>query len=150
MLTKHLLALAIVGAFSTAALAAEMPTQRMYQSTPYLTGGIGEDEAEAMRQAASNYSLAMTFAAQTGQFVSDVDVAVKNQGGQVVLQAADAAPILLADLPAGRYQIEATYNGQKQTRQVTVGQDGTSKVVLQWQVPGLESLSERASLIPGS
>jgi hypothetical protein len=150
MLKKNLLALAILGALSNLALAAEVPTQRMYQSTPYLTGGIGEDEAEAMRQAAPNYSLALTFAAQTGQFVSDVDVAVKNQAGQVVLQATDAAPILLADLPAGRYQIEATYNGHTQTRQVAVADAGTTKLVLQWQVPGLESLSERASLTPGS
>jgi len=134
-----------VGAFSTVSLASDMPTERMYQSTPYVTGGIGSPEADAMRQAASDYSLAMTFAAQTGQFVADVDVAVKNRDGQLVLQANDAGPMLLTNLPAGRYQIEASYQGQTQTRNVTVADAGTTKVVLQWQVPGLESPSERVS-----
>jgi hypothetical protein len=156
MLTKRsLLSLAIIGAFSTAAWAAGMPGELTYQSTRYVTGGIGSDEAEAMRAAASDYSLAMTFAAQTGQFVNDVDVAVKKPSGEVVLQANDAAPMLLADLPAGRYQIEATYDGQTQTRNVAVANAGTTKVVMQWQVPGLQSdrervNDERASIVPGS
>jgi hypothetical protein len=122
-------------------LAAGMPTQRMYQSTPYVTGGIGVDEADAMRAAARDYSLEMTFAAQTGQFVNDVDVAVKDRDGQVVLRADDAAPILLVDLPPGRYQIEATFDGQTQTRNLTVAENGTTKAVFQWQVPGVETLA---------
>src|SRR5262245_7580057 len=146
MLTKRsLLSLAIVGAFSTASWAAGTPNELSYQSTGYVTGGIGSDEADAMRAAASNYSLAMTFAAQTSQFVSDVDVAVKKSDGEVVLQANDAAPILLAELPAGRYQIQATYDGQTQTRSVAVPDSGTTKVVLQWQVPGLGSEPARTS-----
>ena len=143
MLVKSLLSLAIVGAFSSVSLAGEMPEQRTFQSTPYVTGGIGADEADFMREVAPNYSLAITFAAQTGQFLNKVDVAVKNPSGQVVLQANDAAPILLADLPAGRYLIEATHEGQTQTRNVAVADAGTTKVVLQWQVPGLEPLPER-------
>jgi hypothetical protein len=156
MLTKRsLLSLAIAGAFSTAAWGAGMPSELTYQSTRYVTGGIGSDEADAMRAAASDYSLEMTFAAQTGQFVNDVDVAVKKPSGEVVLQANDSAPMLLADLPAGRYQIEATYNGQTQTRNVAVASAGTTKVVMQWQVPGLQSdrermNDERAVFIPGS
>lgn len=144
MLTKRsLLSLLIAGAFSTAAWAAGMPNEHMFESTRFVTGGIGLDEADAMRAAASDYSLAMTFAAQTGQFVNDVDVAVKKPSGEVVLQANDAAPMLLAALPAGRYQIEATYNGQTQTRNVVVANAGTTKVVMQWQVPGLQSDRER-------
>lgn len=150
MLMKNLLSLAIVAAFSSVSLAAEMPAQRTFQSTPYVTGGIGGDEADAMRLAASDYSLAMTFAAQTGQFVNNVDVAVKDPSGRVVLQANDAAPILLADLPAGRYLIEATHEGQTQTRNVAVADAGTTRVVLQWQVPDLESLPEREGVQSGS
>jgi hypothetical protein len=152
---RSLLSLAIVGAFSTAAWAAGMPNELTYQSTRYVTGGIGSDEAEAMRAAASDYSLALTFAAQTGQFVNDVDVAVKKPSGEVVLQATDAAPMLLAALPAGRYQIQATYDGQTQTRSVAVANAGTTKVVMQWQVPGLQSEptltgAERAGIAPSS
>jgi hypothetical protein len=36
-------------------LAAGMPTQRRYPSKPDVTGGIGVDEADAMRAAASDY-----------------------------------------------------------------------------------------------
>ena len=152
MRTKHnlLLSLAIAGAFSTLSWAAEMPTEHTYQSTRFVTGGIGSDEADAMRAAASAYSLEMTFAAQTGQFVNDVDVAVKKPNGETVLQTNDAAPILLADVPAGRYQIEATYEGQTQTRNVTVVDSGTTKVVLQWQVQGVQSDPERVSVQQGS
>jgi hypothetical protein len=149
MLSKRnlFLSLAIAGAFSTLSWAAEMPAEHTYQSTRYVTGGIGSDEAEAMREAAPNYSLEMTFAAQTGQFVSGVDVAVKNRAGEVVLQANDAAPILLADLLPGHYAIEATYEDQTLTRKVAVGDGGTAKVVFQWKVPGIES--ERAGAETG-
>jgi hypothetical protein len=144
MLTREcLLSLVIVGVFSTLSAAAGMPEQRTYQSTPYVTGGIGVDEADAMREAASDYSLEMTFAAQTGQFVSGVDVAVKDRAGEVVLQTNDAAPILLADLPAGRYQIDATYEGQTLTRNVSVADSGTAKVVFQWRVSDIESELQR-------
>jgi hypothetical protein len=149
--TRSLLSLAIAGAFvSAASFAAGMPSERIYQSTRYMTGGIGSDEAEAMRAATSNYSLAMTFAAQTGQFVSDVDVTVKKPDGEIVLQAEDAAPMLLAELPAGRYLIEATYEGQTVRRDVAVNSSGTSKVTLQWRVPGMELENERAGAELGS
>jgi len=145
LIRRYLLSLAIVGLFSTMSVAAGMPEQRTYRSTPWMTGGIGADEANAMRAAASDYSLEMTFAAQTGQFVSGVDVAVKDRVGEVVLQTNDAAPILLADLPAGRYAVEATWEGQTITRNVAVAGDGTSKLVFQWQVPDLESELQRTS-----
>ena len=64
---------------------------------------------------------------------------MKNRAGEVVLEANDAAPILLADLSPGRYAIEATYEDQTLTRNVAVADSGTAKVVFQWKVPGIES-----------
>jgi hypothetical protein len=169
---RSLLSLVLVAAFSSVSWAADMSaectteththsitggtthvvtaetTRPITNGTRWITGGIGATEAEAMRLAAPDYSLAMTFAAQTGQFVSDVDVAVKHLDQDLVLWAEDADPILLADLPPGRYQIDATYQGRTLTRNVTVGSVRTTRAVFQWQVAGLQPELDSTRFFP--
>lgn len=98
----------------------------------YLSGGIGQEEAQAMREAARRYNLAMTFTIGTGQFVSDVKVVVKNKGGNVVLDTVSDGPMLLANLPPGPYTVEATFEGKTQTRKVTVAQNKHRQLILRW------------------
>ena len=111
--------------------------QSRYAGVPYATGGITSDEADAMRAQARDYSLEVTMAAPGrfpgyNPFVAGVDVRVLDANGNVVLDAPDTGPILLADLPAGRYTLEAADNGLVQTRHIDVGPRRRTQLTFLW------------------
>lgn len=125
--------MAIAGILSTAH--ANMPAVQHQGSVAYVSGGIGIDESEAMKAAASNYPLALTFAAQrngTADYVADVAVAIQDAQGKSVLQATAEGPYMLVKLPPGNYRISATFKGQAQTREVTVQDTGTARAMFEW------------------
>jgi hypothetical protein len=102
----------------------------------YLCGGIGQSEARFMNQQASEYDLKLTFASQSGAYLADVNVDIRDARGGEVLQVHCGAPILLVDLPrSGTYRIQADAEGFTQTRtaRVNAGRMQTaSNVVVSW------------------
>lgn len=78
----------------------------------YLSGGIGEDEAKAIQQT-TGYNLHMTFAVGAeNKYIPDVDVVIEKAQGQPVLTLQDAGPLVYVQLPAGKYNVIATRNGE--------------------------------------
>jgi hypothetical protein len=113
-----------------------MPQAVERDGVRYLTGGVGHDEREAMRAAARDFNLYLSFAQHgTGAFVALVDVAIRDAQGREVVSIPQAGPILMAQLPRGTYNVEATYEGRTQTRQVSVG-DRMTREYLTWQQTG--------------
>jgi hypothetical protein len=73
------------------------------------TGGIGDEEIAAMRSRFANYDLWLTTASHpSGAFLAGVHVHVRDAKGELVLNVDLDGPWLLAKLPPGRYEIEAT------------------------------------------
>lgn len=108
-------------AAQTAASGTETAATRTIQNgVAYITGGVGSDEAAALRAVAGQYSLRMTFLTQGGEFLSDVDVEIVGPSGASVLNTRTLGPFLYVSLPAGRYQIAAYAAGTRQTRAVLV------------------------------
>jgi hypothetical protein len=103
----------------------------------YLCGGVGLSEQQEMKAAARQYDAMLTFAAQSGQYLADVDVEIRNRRGDVLLSARCDGPIMLVDLPAaGQYQVTAQANGQERRTTVTTGGQGRStQAVLVWPTP---------------
>ncbi|MEN4922914.1 carboxypeptidase-like regulatory domain-containing protein [Achromobacter spanius] len=125
--------MAIAGVLSTAQ--AELPPVKQQGSIEYVSGGIGLDESEAMKAAASNYPLALTFAAQRGgaaDYVADVAVVIRDAQGKPVLQTTAEGPYMLVRLPAGNYKISATFDGKAQERDVAVQGSGTARAMFEW------------------
>lgn len=125
--------LALAGVLSTAQAA--LPPVKHQGSVQYVSGGIGIDESEAMKAAAKDYPLALTFAAQRdgkADYVASVAVTIHDSHGKEVLKAMAEGPYMLVKLPAGSYKISATYNGGAQDRQVTVQNTGTTRAVFEW------------------
>ena len=97
----------------------------------YVSGGIGKDESDAMKQAASRYSLAIEMSSPAGpraEYVADVKIDIRDQQGKTVLSTTSDGPILLANLPPGRYTINADKNGKSQQRNVVVGPSARPRV----------------------
>lgn len=93
---------------------------------PYLSGGVGHSQQQAMKDAMKDYNLRLTFARQpTGAYLAGVEVTIdqvgRDKGATQTLKATSAGPMLFAKLPAGSYQVRAQVDGQVQTRAVKIG-----------------------------
>lgn len=117
------------------ALAAELPEQTSAHGIRYVSGGVGEAEAAAMRAAASRYSLDLLTVAADGSYLSDVQVNIRQRGGEEVLATKTSGPMLLAALPPGRYILEASIRGDVLKQPFSVAKGKPSRVVLRWPHP---------------
>jgi hypothetical protein len=127
--TRRFLLGLVVISLTAAAHADEgsLPPERSQGSVTYVSGGIGKDESDAMKQAASRYSLAIEMASPASpraQYVADVKIDIRDQRGTTVLSTISDGPILLAKLPPGRYTVNAARNGTSQQRNIVVGSSG--------------------------
>ena len=108
------------------------PPERTQGEIRYMTGGVGQEESQALRAAASRFSLAMTFTAETGQYLSDVQVAIRNRAGDPVFETVSEGPMVLVNLPAGAYTVAATSEGRTLTKKITLGRNGHRRLVMRW------------------
>src|SRR5260221_8605230 len=96
------LGLLLLGAAANAVAA---PQSLTYRGNALLTGGIGEDEREAMRQEVAPFNLWLMFVEQgSGQYVAGVKVTVADSNDTPVLEVVSDGPWLFARVPPGRYK----------------------------------------------
>ena len=102
----------------------------------YVTGGIGTDEAQAMRAAAADYPLTLELAAAGGgprdEFISGAQVSIRDSRGAAVLETLTDGPFLLARVPAGSYVVDVDWNGIHKTKTVEVGPERRQHVMLEF------------------
>jgi hypothetical protein len=99
---------------------------------PYMNGGIGAGEQASIKATASDYNLQLLFSqGASGEYISDVRLDISDGTGASVLSLPAAGPMTNVKLPPGKYQLKALYNGQPQTRQLTLGSQPT-KLSLRW------------------
>jgi len=130
-LTMSAGALALALAFPV--LAASLPQPKTENDITYVSGGIGRDEATAMKTEAKNYPLSLVFSAgKKAEYVARVSVAVKDRAGKTVLDTVSDGPIMLIKVPAGKYNIVATRDGKALQRTVLVKAKGDRQVSFHW------------------
>lgn len=88
-----------------------LPAAQTQNVITFITGGIGKPEATAMKAVAERHDLMLVFADQEGRYLADVKVEIKDRQGNTILDIV-SDPILLADLPSGRYTIQADADGK--------------------------------------
>ncbi|MGO4393574.1 hypothetical protein AB4Z46_19655 [Variovorax sp. M-6] len=128
-------ALAILGVFSSAQ-ALTNPPIRIAQGIEYMCGGKSSAEASFMETVAPRWAATLEFAVsrgKPGQFPSDVKVVVRERySGRLVMETATGAPIMLARLDPGAYEVEATLAGITLQQPLTVFNGLSSKAVFVW------------------
>ena len=87
----------------------------------FLGSEVGEDAEARVKAAQKDFNLKLVFTLVEGNYVADVDVAIRDAGGKTLLQQYVPGPFLLVDLPAGVYDVTASYEGQARSRKVRVG-----------------------------
>lgn len=123
------------GSAAFAMSAAALPPEKTQGSITYLTGGIGKDEATAVKHAESRYPLSLEFvqhAMPRDEFLASVDVTIKDRAGKTTLKTTSDGPFLLAKMPAGRYTVIAEVKGKTLTRHFTLAPNRRERLVLVW------------------
>lgn len=132
---------AVVGAglsFATALFAADASFEPQTQgSVSFVSGGVGLDESERMKQLASQYPLELLFVSKgnPNQYLNDVKVQIKDSAGKVVLDTTSRGPFLLAKLAPGRYTISAESEAGAKRQSVQVGTK-KQRVMFMWPTTG--------------
>ncbi|HZR79557.1 MAG TPA: carboxypeptidase regulatory-like domain-containing protein [Candidatus Binatia bacterium] len=127
------LAWSFAGSLATAAPPADEPQGG---GVPYLTGGVGTDEREALQERAAGYNLLVEVAAPSGAYQGGGRVAVRDGSGKTVLATNMDGPQLYAKLPPGHYTVAFEGSGSKpKTASVQVPASGRAKTVIDVSTP---------------
>jgi hypothetical protein len=133
------LAAAAVAAFAAApALAVDgpgLPSVQQQGAVAFMTGGMRETQAQAMEEEAGRYPLTLQFVrkySSAEQAAADVKVTIKDAADKTVLDTANAGPLLLAKLPAGKYTIRAERGSVVKNQSVTLDGKKADRIVFAW------------------
>lgn len=107
--------------------------QRQEQNgVAYLSGGIGQDESKAIQQT-TGYNLHMTFSVGSlNEYIPDVTLVIEKAKGQPVLTLDNAGPLVYVQLPAGKYTVTATRNGEVRHDVADIGSGAARNLVFHW------------------
>jgi hypothetical protein len=129
------LGLVLIAATGGAALAQPDYAAPRANGVDYLNGGIGSEQADAMRRMGADYPVQMTFAERNGaadQFVADVHLRVTDSRGRTVVDLPSQGPIFLLQVPPGAYTVEAEHQGDVKTRRFDVAAGGHDRLGFEW------------------
>lgn len=126
----------ILASGATAVLAAEpLPPVHKSGTVEYINGGVGSGQAQAIEKASAHWPLTMTFAEkdrQRGEFVTQVNVVVRDAKGASVLSLDKVGPIVLAKLEPGDYTVQATLHGKTLSEKVQIKPGEPTRTELMW------------------
>ena len=124
---------------TTNAVAAQLPPAiiitegKTSRGFPYLFGGVGSDEREAMEERAKDYNVKLVFAEKRGAFLSGVTVAIATAKGTEIASLGTEGPWFYIQLPPGDYSVKATFKGEtKQIRSLRVPKEKMIQEGLIW------------------
>jgi hypothetical protein len=104
---------------------------------PFVSGGVGAEEVATLGEEKKRYALAILTAAKgSGAFLADVRIRISDEHSKLVLDTVMDGPWLLVDLPAGRYQLEASVNAVVQKSFVTISAGDHRQTVFYFDAPG--------------
>jgi hypothetical protein len=109
----QILVAACAAAFVANAAALE---QKSDGAAAWVCGGAGEQERIQLKGLESEASAELLFVTEKrGGYLADVDFVVRDQKGGTVLQGRADGPKCLLSVPAGRYRVEATFEGSRRS-----------------------------------
>lgn len=132
MAVTSLIAIGLFVLAAAAASAAAPPAkQKTAQGIEFLSGGVGKDERDAIQAQFKEFNTRLVFADSTGKYLAAVAVRVTDAKGKAVLETTTQGPWLLANLPAGGYEVKASFQGRELTRRLQVGSEPVT-ALFQW------------------
>jgi len=130
---KTLIAMLALAALPLGAAAQQLAMQDS-GGVRWVCGGVGGEERERLAALAPEANLSLLFVAgKRGAYLADVAVSLYDAGSKTPrLEIRADGPMCLLHAAAGRYRIEASFNGAKRSADATVAADAKrpARVVL--------------------
>jgi len=98
----------------------------------YVSGGVGTDSLDRLSSLARDFNLKLVFALKSGDYLSDVKVTIADAAGKQLLDTISEGPWFLAKLPAGTYQVAATFGGKAEKRTIAVDAKRLKTLDFRW------------------
>jgi hypothetical protein len=112
-----------------------LPPVQHSGSISYLSGGVGEDEIAAIKAAAPQYALQMTFFSHVPNgrdaYNAPAELTILKDDGSPVLDIKPDGPFVLLDLPPGKYRVTAANTGWSKIVPVDLGHGAHKKLIFQ-------------------
>lgn len=118
-----------------AGVSAAITEGRTANDRGYVSGGIGLEESERMKQMADKFSLQLIVSSKQGAYLADTRVTIIGANSQKILDMPLEAPWLLLDLAPGSYKVFVAHAGLTQERNVTLAPGKREQMVVQFNVP---------------
>ncbi|NWA23289.1 carboxypeptidase regulatory-like domain-containing protein [Pseudomonas gingeri] len=99
---------------------------------PYLTGGIGQDETQALLHTHGYNLHIVSVIGPKGEYMPDVDITIQKAGGESVLSLTQVGPMVYVKLPAGKYEIVSRLNGREDRQSVVLNGKAGQTVDVRW------------------
>jgi hypothetical protein len=99
------------------------------------SGGANTEGRQQMMEVYDNYNLHLAFldrSRRSGAPLADVDVTIRDPKGNTVWQGVSEGSYLFAKLPEGQYNVQASFEGKPQSRNIQVSAAGGSLHSVTW------------------
>jgi len=123
------------GSSSSDTSASKLPPLQYHNGIPYITGGIGSDEASAFKEQRKDFPLSLNFGQQVGArtaFAADVQIVIRDQDDNSLFNINSEGPYCLIDLEPGQYTLYATYMGDTKSRNIDLSQGEAVAIDVIW------------------
>lgn len=114
---------------------AQIPDTQYSRGISYVSGGVGEEESQAILAEAKQWPLLLELSQLEngrGVWIFGAKIKILNSQNQVIFDAQADGPYILINLAVGQYQIEASYLGVTQKRSVNVQASAPQKLAIFW------------------
>jgi len=92
--------------------------------------GVGDEARDDPRW--RDFSVRMEFAGGEAQYLSDLDIEVEGDGGDLRFDVRCNSPWLVANLPPGKYRLAARFENLTKTAKFTAPAQGQARVVVRF------------------
>ena len=114
---------------------AQAPGAQRSEGISYISGGVGEEESQAILMEAKQWPLFLELSQLEngrGVWIFGAKIKIQDAKNQVVFDAQADGPYVLINLSPGQYQIEASYQGVVQKRSVLIQAATPQKLSIFW------------------
>jgi len=98
----------------------------------FVSGGVGLDEVAAMQALKPDYNLQLLLTLKSGEYLSDVNVAIFDNKGNPALETITLGPMLWVNLKPGNYTIKGQLDEQIIQKKVVVNRNKHTSLHLVW------------------